>query len=206
MNAFRSHVLGTISMKVMRNMMLLFPLFVASFFVDLSGFIPIEIGLWEVGLAYFALLIIQAFYTNNDLLIEGERIVVQASFFSGLRRKQFHVLEIEEIVFKEDGREPSPKDQPESFTKYLWTEWLLFWLIPPEYKWIQIKTKHGQLYPYFFFGIPYDYYEQSGDLFFENMFLELAKRNIKVRWQSTEDTHYAGLQEKADGIRWDLNR
>ena len=206
MNEFKSSIFESIISKGIRNAVLIFILYLTSSVIDYSELIPFQLGLWEITIIYLFLFLVQIFLTNNDLRIEEKEIMIQSSLVKRLRYKRFKKDEIEEIIFKDEWGERFINKKYASIIRYVILNFILYWFIPWEYKWIKIKTKNKQQFKYFFFGMNYDFYSNSEEILFEDMFVELAKKNIKVKWQSTDDIYFKGIQERADEIIKNLNK
>ncbi|MEZ5044711.1 MAG: hypothetical protein R2828_32745 [Saprospiraceae bacterium] len=206
MNEFKSSIFESIISKGIRNGMLIFILYLTSSIFNYAELIPFQIGFWGIVIIYVFLFILQIFYTNNDLKIEDKEIIIQSSLIKGMRKKKFQKDEIREILFKDEWSEPFMNKKYDSMVRYIFLNFFLMWFIPWEYKWIQIETNKNQRFRYYFFGMNYDFYDNSEEVLFEDMFMELAKRNIKVRWKSTKDIHFEGIQERANEILLNLNK
>jgi hypothetical protein len=206
MNEFKSSIFDSIMAKVIRNVMLILILSLTSLIIDYSELIPIQIGFLGIIIIYLSLFIIQIFMTNNDLIIDEKEIIIQSSMFGGIRRKAFKKEEILEITFKDEWSETFMNNQYDSIIRYVILEFILMWFIPWEYKWIEITTKYNRKFKYYFFGMNYDFYDNSQEILFEDMFVELAKRNIRVKWKSTKDVYFKGIQERADEILLNMNK
>ena len=200
MNEFRSSIFDAVVGKLTRNIVLLFVLWLTSSIVNYSALIPFEIGFWTVVMAYLFLFIIQIFITNNDLIIEGDEIIIHPSLFKSLREKRFQKDEISKIIFKDEWSESFMNNRPTSIIRFVIVHFILMLFIPWEYKWITISTKNNQNFKYFFFGLNYDFHDNAEEVLFEDMFIELAKRNINVQWKSTKVEYFKGIQESADEI------
>ena len=206
MNEFKSSIFESVISRGIRNGMLIFILYLISLMIDYSELIPFQIGLWGIIIIYVFLFILQIFYTNNDLKIEGEEIIIQSSLIKGMRKKKLKKDEIREIIFKDEWSEEFMNKKYDSIVKYIFLYFFLMWFIPWEYKWIQIETNKNQRFRYYFFGMNYDFYDNSEEVLFEDMFMELAKRNVKVKWKSTKDIYFEGIQERANEILLKLNK
>lgn len=62
--------------------------------------------------------------------------------------------------------------------------------IPIEYKWIRLETK-GEQIRIFCFGLEFDYYDNSDDVLFEDLKLEMKKRGISTKWTKTDDPYFS---------------
>ena len=87
-----------------------------------------------------------------------------------------------------------------SVFRFIVLQFLLQIIFPWEYKWILIRMKNGKEHKFYFFGLNYDFYENVGEILFEDMFIALAERGIKVKWKSTKDKYFKDIQERADKI------
>ena len=193
--------------KGIRNSIFFFILFLSSSFINYAELIPWQISTFEMIIVYLLLFVIQIFLTNNDVIIHEEKIIIQSSLFKNLRKRKFKIEAISEIIFKEDWTESSnKKSRFKTVLRFILNYFILMWFIPWEYKWIQIKTKDNKKFTYYCFGINYDFYENHKETLFEDLFLELAKRNIVVKWKSTNDIYFKGIQDKANKILLELNK
>ena len=206
MDEFKSSIFESIISKGIRNGMLIFILYITSSIINYAELIPFQIGFWGIIIIYVFLFILQIFYTNSDLKIEEKEIIIQSSLIKGGRKKKFKKDEIKEIIFKDEWSETFMNKKYNSIIRIVFVDFFLVWFIPWEYKWIQIETNKNQRFKYYFFGMNYDFYDNAGEVLFEDMFIELAKRNIKVRWNSTKDIYFEGIQERANEILLKLNK
>lgn len=206
MNEFKSSVFDSIFSKGIRNAGQMVILYLICWMTDYSGLITFQRLLLGIAGFYVPLAFIQIFLTNNDLIIEEEEIIIRSSLFKGIRKKRFRKEEIEEIIFKDEWSETFMSRNYPSIIRLAILYLALFWIIPPEYKWIKIKTKSKKEFKYYFFGMNYDFYDNTKKVIFEDIFIELAKRNIKVKWKSTKNSYFKGIQEKGDEIFLDVKK
>jgi hypothetical protein len=160
-----------------------------------------RIGLIEIIICYLCFLFVQIFFTNNDLSIKKKTLTVQSTLFDGIRHRTFEKNQIKEIIFKDEwaSRLQGGNNWWSSILLMLLT-FVIGLFIPPDYKWLTIVTKDNKRYTYYFFGIEYDYYDNAGDLLFEDVFRETAKSGVRVRWRSIKDDYFKHLQKNADRI------
>lgn len=206
MNEFNSRIFEPIISKGIRNGMLILILCLTSSIIDYSALIPFQVGLGEIAIIYIFMSVLQICYTNSDLKIEENEIIIQSSLIKGVRKKRFKKEEIKEIIFKDQWSETFMDKKYGSIVRYIFLNFFLMWFIPEEYKWIQIETDKNKRFRYFFFGMNYDFYDNSEEVLFEDMFIELAKKNIKVRWNSTKNIYFEGLQKNANEILLKFNK
>jgi hypothetical protein len=206
MNEFNSSIFEPIISKGIRNGMLILILCLTSSIIDYSALIPFQVGLWEIAIIYIFMSVFQICYTNSDFKIEENEIIIQSSLIKGVRKKRFKKEEIKEIIFKDRWSETFMDKKYGSIVRYIFLNFFLMWFIPEEYKWIQIETDKNKRFRYYFFGMNYDFYDNSEEVLFEDMFIELAKKNIKVRWNSTKNIYFEGLQKNANEILLKFNK
>ena len=161
-----------------------------------------RIGLIEIIICYLCFLFVQIFFTNNDLIIKKKTVAIQSTLFDGVRHRTFEKNQIKENIFKEEWEWESRLggDNWWSFVPLIILTSFTALFFSPDYKWLTIVTKDNRRYTYYFFGIEYDYYDNAGDLIFEDVFIETAKSGVRVRWRSIKDDYFKHLQKNADRI------
>ena len=205
-NEFKSNIFETIVAKGMRNAIQIFILLVSSTVINYSELLHFEISIWAIIIIYLFQFVIQIYLTNNDLLIKDKEIIIQSSMFKGIQKGKFSIDEIQEIIFKDDWSESFMNKCYTSLLRFIVLDYFLMFLIPYEYKWIEIRTNKNQKFKYYFFGINFDYYDNTNEVLFEDMFITMANKNIKVKWKSTKDLYFKKLQEGADKINRSFNK
>lgn len=187
-NRFKCSIFDSIMAEVGRVFIMLVYLFIIYQFCPIYVTECFVIG-W---LIYIISIPVRLFFTNNNLLIREDEIVVQSTLLYGIRKKTFKIDKIKEIIFKEEWSEAYP-----ATIQFLMFSLPVFW----EYKWIKIINKDGSKFSYYFFGMNYDFYENANESLFEDMFIELAREDIAVRWKSVKDPYFKALQDTADKLR-----
>lgn len=207
---FKCNLGDSIIAKIIRNFMLLVVFLMISDIADFTIKIPFNISLLTALIIYFISFVLYIYLTNNDLSITNKSLLIRPSIFSNTKNRVFKKDEIRKIVFKDEWSESFMRNQHNSMivsiTRLLTLYFFIHSIIPWDYKWMQIITKNGQTFTYYFFGLNYDFYDNSEEILFEDMFLELAANNIRVEWKSTEDNYFRAIQKKADKIYLELNK
>ena len=170
-NEFKSNIFETIVAKGMRNAIQIFILLVSSTVINYSELLHFEISIWAIIIIYLFQFVIQIYLTNNDLLIKDKEIIIQSSMFKGIRKRQFSIDEISEVIFKDEWSESFMNKRNTSLLRFIGLDYFLMFLIPYEYKWIEIRTNKNQKFKYYFFGINFDYYDNTNEVLFEDMFI-----------------------------------
>ena len=200
MNEFKSSIFEATLAKGMRNAMLIFILYLTSSIINYSELLPFQISIWTIIIIYLLQFVIQIFLTNNDLRIENKEIIIQSSMFKGLRKRKFKIDEISEIIFKDEWSESFMNNHYTSIFRFIILHFFLMWLIPWEYKWIEIRTNKNQKFKFYFFGMNFDFHDNSDEILFEDMFTTMANKKIKVKWKSTKDKYFKEMQKRVDEI------
>ncbi len=71
-----------------------------------------------------------------------------------------------------------------SVLKFLFVHCVVMMIIPWDHKWIKITLENGEIYKYYFYGLEWDYHENSEEVLFEDMFMALSRKGYKVKWKS----------------------
>ena len=75
------------------------------------------------------------------------------------------------------------------------TEFFVIAFFPYDYKWIKVKADKD--YQFYCFGLEMDYYDNEGP-HFEELFVTLAEKNIKVSWTDTSDIYYKQMTKNVE--------
>lgn len=197
---FKCNIATPIFYRLAMKVMLLQFCYMTGFMDWLADYTNERIGILEIIIGYLCFLFVQIFFTNNDLIIKKKTVTIQSTLFDGIHHRTFEKNQIKEIIFKEEWESRLEGNTWWSFVLLMLVTFLRGVIIPLDYKWLTIVTKDNRRYTYYFLGIEYDYYDNAGDLLFEDVFIETAKSGIRVRWKSIEDDYFESLQTTANRI------
>lgn len=197
---FRSNIPKAVMSRLLRLFNMIIILFIIDQIFNFSDFIISIVSIKNLVFIYGMLFILQLVISNSDLLISKNSLEIKLSILGKFSWKRIQKKTISEIIFKDDWTESYTSKYGKSIVIYTLIQ-ICTSILPWDYKWIEIRFKNGESRKYYFYGMDYDFYDNSDDVLFEDMFLELARRNVKVRWKSINDGYFRDLQARADLYR-----
>ena len=148
--------------------------------------------------AYSIIAYVYTGFTNNDILVFDNRIEIVNKMPLFKKQVAFYLNKIELVTFRHEWTETFGKNIKPKILKTLIKDWFVSFIFPWDYKWIKVKT--DKEHKFFCFGLSMDYYDND-EIVFEDLFYELAKKQIKVTWTDTTENYYKQMTLKIEQLK-----
>ncbi len=144
---------------------------------------PFFDNFWIIAVLYTVYSFILISYTNPSFYFTDNSVLVKYPILFRWKDFELNYNDIELATFRHELFETKFLSESELFTFVI--KPALFLFIPPEYKWMQIKTYKTKRTLYCF-GLEFDYFSNHDDIRFETLKLEFARRGVRTLWTETD--------------------